>query len=279
MEPGPILEVADLRVEFGSGRALLAPSRSRVVAVDGVSFNIARGETLGVVGESGSGKTTLGRAVLRLIEPTSGSVCFDGTDVRAASGATLRRMRRRMQIIFQDPAASLDPRMRVAAIVAEPLHIHGLVKTRSEGRKAAEELLERCGMPPSSASRYPHQFSGGQRQRIAIARALALKPGLIVCDEPTSALDVSVQAQIINLLQDLQDELGLSYLFISHDMAVVSHVCHRIAVMRAGRFEEIGPRDHIIHEPREAYTRALLEAVPRMRRGGSQNSELGTQVG
>ncbi len=254
----PILAVRDLSVQF--------PARGGPVrAVDGVAFDLALGQTLGLVGESGSGKTTLGRAVLRLIEPVSGEIRFDGQDLRVARGARLRALRRRMQIIFQDPAASLNPRMRVLDLVAEPLRIHGLVRTRGDASRAVGELLERCGMPPASADRYPHQFSGGQRQRIAIARALALRPSLIVCDEPTSALDVSVQAQIINLLQDLQDELGLAYLFISHDMAVVSHICHRIAVMKDGRIVESGDKRQIIHEPGHPYTRALLAAVPRLR--------------
>lgn len=265
-QENPILRVEKLRVVFPVRRGVMGSARRHTAAVDGVSFDLRRGETLGVVGESGSGKTTLGRAVLRLIEPTSGSVSFEGDDILAARGRTLRAHRRRMQIIFQDPAASLDPRMRVADIVAEPLRIHGLVTNRAEAREVVDGLLDRCGMPPSAAGRYPHQFSGGQRQRIAIARALALKPAMIVCDEPTSALDVSVQAQIVNLLQDLQDELGVAYLFISHDMAVVAHLCHRIAVMKDGRIVEIGTRDQVIERPGEAYTRALLEAVPSVRR-------------
>ncbi len=252
----PLLDVENLRVVFkgADGR--------RTTAVDSVSFRIDRGETLGVVGESGSGKTTLGRAVLRLIEPAAGSIRFEGTDVLAAGRAELRRLRRRMQIIFQDPASSLDPRMRVADIIAEPLHIHRLVRTDAEAERAVFGLLDRCGLPRDAARRYPHQFSGGQRQRIAIARALSLKPAFLVCDEPTSALDVSVQAQIINLLADLQQHEGLAYLFISHDMAVVAHLCHRIAVMHRGRFVELGPRDRVIGRPEHPYTRALLDAVP-----------------
>lgn len=233
-----------------------------VKAVDGVSFSIARGETLGLVGESGSGKTTVGRTLLRLQPATGGKVVFDGTNVFAASGDTLRRLRRKMQIVFQDPAGSLNPRMRIASIVAEPLEVHGVARGRDELRVKVEELLERAGMPKTAADRYPHEFSGGQRQRIGIARALALGPKFIVCDEPTSALDVSIQAQIVNLLGDLQRDLGLSYLFISHDMAVIQHVCTRIAVMYKGKLVEIGERDQILHDPQHEYTKRLLSAVP-----------------
>jgi ABC-type oligopeptide transport system ATPase subunit len=241
---------------------VLQRTSGHVKAVDGVSFDLARGETLGLVGESGSGKTTVGRAVLRLIEPTSGEVRFDGEDVLGAAGSRLRALRRQMQIVFQDPAGSLNPRMRIAQIVAEPLVVHGLVKGEGELRKQAEALLVRCGMPALALDRYPHEFSGGQRQRIGIARALALRPKFIVCDEPTSALDVSIQAQIINLLMDLQRDMGLSYLFISHDMNVIQHVCRRIAVMYQGRVVEMGERDQILHEPRHEYTKRLLSAVP-----------------
>jgi peptide/nickel transport system ATP-binding protein len=232
-----------------------------VKAVDGVSFDIGRAETLGLVGESGSGKTTVGRAVLRLIEPTSGSVRFDGQDVLAAGGAPLRALRRQMQIIFQDPAGSLNPRMRIAEIVGEPLIVHGMAGGK-DLRRRVEELLVRCGMPAPAADRYPHEFSGGQRQRIGIARALALSPKFIVCDEPTSALDVSIQAQIINLLMDLQRDLGLSYLFISHDMNVIQHVCRRIAVMYQGQIVEAGERDQVLQDPQHPYTKKLLSAVP-----------------
>ncbi len=257
-EPQPLLNVENLRVVFRG-----ADGRKNT-AVENVSFRLNRAETLGVVGESGSGKTTLGRAVLRLIEPDAGSVRFEDTDILAASRGTLRRLRRRMQIIFQDPASSLDPRMRIADIIAEPMRIHRIVRSRVEAERAVLDLLDRCGLPRDAAGRYPHQFSGGQRQRIAIARALSLRPSFIVCDEPTSALDVSVQAQIINLLQDLQQSEGLAYLFISHDIAVVGHLCHRIAVMRRGRFVELGQRDRIINHPIHPYTRALLDAVPRL---------------
>jgi len=204
----------------------------------------------------------VGRSILRLIPPTSGSVSFDGVDVLGARGARLKALRRQMQIIFQDPAGSLNPRMRIAAIVGEPLVVHGLVRSRDELRAQVERLLERCGMPAAAADRFPHEFSGGQRQRIGIARALALRPKFIVCDEPTSALDVSIQAQIINLLSDLQAEFGLSYLFISHDMAVIQHVCRRIAVMYKGKIVEEGTREAILGAPQHKYTQSLLSAVP-----------------
>jgi len=238
-----------------------------VKAVDGVSFEIAHGECLGLVGESGSGKTTVGRTLLRLNPATDGRVTFAGQNVMTARGGDLRRLRRDMSIIFQDPAGSLDPRMRVESIVAEPLDVHGLAGSRKERRAKVGELLEKSGLPASAMTRYPHQFSGGQRQRIGIARALATNPKFIVCDEPTSALDVSVQAQVINLLTDLQRDLGLSYLFISHDMAVVQHVCQRIAVMKDGKIVEMGDRADVIERPREEYTKRLLEAVPEAKVG------------
>lgn len=255
----PLLRVRDLKTYFSVRSGLLRRVTGQIKAVDGVSFDLARGETLGLVGESGCGKTTVGRTILRLLRATGGQVIFDGQDVLAASGAALLALRRRMQIVFQDPAGSLDPRMRVGRIVAEPLVVHGMEKGREAA--AARELLDRCGMPASAADRFPHEFSGGQRQRIGIARALALQPDFLICDEPTSALDVSVQAQIINLLVDLQDEFGLSYLFISHDMGVIDHVCDRVAVMKEGRIVEIGPRDDVIGAPSHAYTRTLLAAV------------------
>ena len=258
----PLLEVSDLRTHFPVRTGVLGRVTGHVKAVDGVSFDLARGETLGLVGESGSGKTTVGRTLLRLQPATSGRVAFDGTDVFDASGENLRKLRRRMQIVFQDPAGSLNPRMRIASIVGEPLEVHGMSSGRDELRAKVEELLERCGMPRTAADRYPHEFSGGQRQRIGIARALALGPEFVVCDEPTSALDVSIQAQIVNLLGDLQRALGLSYLFISHDMAVIQHVCTRIAVMLHGKIVEIGERDQILHDPQHDYTKRLLSAVP-----------------
>ena len=263
VQPEPaLLEVRDLCTHFPIRSGLLSRRAGWIRAVDGVSFSIGRGQSLGLVGESGSGKTTVGRTILRLIRATGGSVRLDGTDVLAANGGQLKALRRQMQIIFQDPGGSLDPRMRVGSIVGEPLVVHGLGGTRSELREKIARLLERCGMPAEAARRYPHEFSGGQRQRIGIARALALQPKLLICDEPTSALDVSIQAQIINLLMDLQHEFDLSYLFISHDLAVVQHACPQIAVMRAGRIVEHGLREQVLQDPQHEYTRALLEAVP-----------------
>ncbi|RMH30455.1 MAG: ABC transporter ATP-binding protein [Planctomycetota bacterium] len=258
----PLLVVEDLKTYFPIRSGLLQRVTDHFKAVDGVSFKVDRGETLGLVGESGCGKTTVGRTLLRLIPATGGRVIFNGHDVFRASGSELQKLRRDMQIVFQDPAGSLNPRMRIAAIVGEPLVIHGMVKDKDELRERVENLLVRCGMPKAAADRYPHEFSGGQRQRIGIARALALEPKFIVCDEPTSALDVSIQAQIINLLMDLQSEFGLSYLFISHDMAVIQHVCKRIAVMYKGKIVEEGSREEIINNPQHRYTQSLLSAVP-----------------
>ena len=258
----PLLSVHDLHVHFPVRRGVLQRVVDHVRAVNGVSFHINRGETLGLVGESGCGKTTVGRAILRLIPATSGRVVFDRQDVFALGAQELRQLRQRMQIIFQGPAGSLNPRMRVGQIVGEPLLVHGMAKKGDALRRKVEDLLVRCGLWPEAADRYPHEFSGGQRQRIGIARALALKPALIVCDEPTSALDVSIQFQILNLLKDLQDEFNLSYLFISHDMAVVHHICNRIAVMHSGTIVEQGSADQIINDPQHAYTKALLAAVP-----------------
>jgi oligopeptide transport system ATP-binding protein len=257
----PLLSVRDLKTHFPVKRGILQRTVGYVKAVDGVSFDLAPGETLGLVGESGCGKTTVGRTVLRLLPATGGEVVFDGKSVFQQSAVDMRALRREMQIIFQDPGGSLNPRMRVGRLVGEPLVVHGLA-TGDELRVRVEELLERCGLWKQAADRYPHEFSGGQRQRIGIARALAVQPRLIVCDEPTSALDVSIQSQILNLLDDLQDEFGLSYLFISHDMAVVHHVCDRIAVMFNGRIVEVGPRDQVIHDPQHDYTKARLSAVP-----------------
>jgi ABC-type oligopeptide transport system ATPase subunit len=257
----PILEVKDLQVHFPIRRGLLQRTVGHVKAVDGVSFTLNRGETLGLVGESGCGKTTAGRALLRLIPATGGTAAFDGQDIFSLAPEAMRTLRRRIQIIFQDPGGSLNPRMRVGNIIGEPLLVHGLA-TGDQLRSRVEELLVRCGLWKQAADRYPHEFSGGQRQRIGIARALALDPDLIVCDEPTSALDVSIQSQILNLLKDLQDERGLSYLFISHDMAVIHHICHRIAVMREGKIVEMGLRDEVIRSPKQDYTKELLEAVP-----------------
>lgn len=262
-----LLSVRGLNTHFPVKTGLLQRTTGWVRAVDGIDFDIAKGETLGLVGESGCGKTTVGRTILRLIPATSGQVKFEGRDIYEASGASLKELRRHMQIVFQDPAGSLNPRMRVLNIIGEPLLVHGLVKDPADLRERVETLLVRCGMPKAAADRYPHEFSGGQRQRICIARALSLEPAFIVCDEPTSALDVSIQAQILNLLKDLQRDLKLSYLFISHDMAVIQHMCDRIAVMYKGRIVEAGPKSKVINHPEHPYTQSLLSAVPIARPG------------
>jgi len=257
----PLLQVRDLRKEFPVRGGLLRRQTAVVRAVDGVSFDLAAGETLGIVGESGSGKTTLGRLVLRLIEPTAGSVHFDGEDLLALHAAALRQRRRSMQLVFQDPFGALDPRQRVGDIVGEGLAIHRLAHGEARRAKVAE-LLARVGLPDDAGERYPHQFSGGQRQRIGIARALALEPRLIIADEPVSALDVSVQAQIVNLLGDLQAALGIAYLFIAHDLRVVEHVAGRVAIMYLGRIVELADSTALFAAPHHPYTRALLSAVP-----------------
>ena len=257
----PLLEVRDLTKHFPRRRALFGPPPTPVRAVDGVSFAIMPGETLGLVGESGCGKTTTGRAILRLVEPTSGSVRFDGHDVLALRGADLRRLRRRMQIVFQDPFSSLNPRMTIGAIVREGLTIHGLAEGDAADRRV-NQLLDEVGLRPQYASRYPHEFSGGQRQRVGIARALSVEPSFIVCDEPVSALDVSVQAQVINLLADLRRDRGLAYLFIAHDLAVVEHIADRVAVMYLGHIVELATSRDLYREPLMPYTQALLSAVP-----------------
>ena len=257
-----LLEVRDLCVYFPLRSGLLGRSRKVVRAVDGVGFSIEPGETLGLVGESGCGKTTLGRALLRLVEPTSGSVRFEGRDVLAAGGGELKTLRRAMQVVFQDPWSSLNPRMTVGAIVGEGLEIHGLARGVDLQRRIGE-LLEQVGLPASAGLRHPHEFSGGQRQRIGIARALAVDPRFLVCDEAVSSLDVSVQAQVLNLLLDLREKRGLTYLFISHDLAVVRSVSHRVAVMHLGEIVEIGPADEVLTRPRHPYTQALLAAVPK----------------
>jgi oligopeptide transport system ATP-binding protein len=258
----PLLEVSDLRMYFPiTSGILLSRHVGDVRAVDGISLTVERGETLGLVGESGCGKSTVGRSILRLYRPTGGRVVFDGTDITWTEGATLRAVRRRMQMIFQDPYASLNPRMTAAGIVAEPLEIHA-VGTPGERRQRVRDLLATVGLDPSYGDRYPHEFSGGQRQRIGVARALALHPDLIVADEPVSALDVSIQAQIINLLERLQSEFGLTYLFIAHDLSVVRHISDRIAVMYLGRIVELARSRELNDRPIHPYTVALLSAVP-----------------
>jgi oligopeptide/dipeptide ABC transporter ATP-binding protein len=264
MNPPPLLEVRDLKVHFPVQHGLFSRARSWVRAVDGVSFTLAPVETLGLVGESGCGKTTLGRAVVRLVEPTSGSIHFADEDITQLQGAELRTRRRGFQMIFQDPVASLNPRLTVEDIVGEPLDIHQLASDKAARRKRVEELLESVGLNAAHTQRYPHEFSGGQRQRIGIARALAVEPRLLVCDEPVSALDVSVQAQIVNLLQDIQRARGLSYLFVAHDLAVVEHISHRVMVMYLGHVAEIAESKRIVSAPKHPYTQALISAVPEM---------------
>ncbi|MBB1593252.1 ABC transporter ATP-binding protein [Achromobacter sp. UMC46] len=278
-DSSPLLQARDLRVHYPVRSAGWFGKPVLARAVDGVSLELARGETLGLVGESGSGKTTLGRAVLRRTPLTAGSIHFKGEDITHAGKSQLRELRRHMQLVFQDPSTSLNPRHTVFEAIAEPLIVHGWRAGRDALRQRVAELIGQVGLPADAAARYPHAFSGGQRQRVGIARALAIRPDLIVADEPVSALDVSVRAQIINLFQDLQQELGLSFLLIAHDLAVVRHVSHRIAIMYAGQVVETGSRDDIYDRPRHPYTRALLAAVPEPERGASSRQAFAAAAG
>ncbi|MCI0547856.1 MAG: ATP-binding cassette domain-containing protein [Candidatus Rokubacteria bacterium] len=262
VDPEEILIVRDLVKHFPVSGGFLGGSAGVVKAVDGVSFSIRRGETLGLVGESGCGKTTTGRSILQLERPTSGQVIFEGRDLTAMTDAELRAVRRRMQVIFQDPYSSLNPRMTVGQIIGEPLAVHGIVPDRRGRIARVKEILGHAGLLPAMADRYPHELSGGQRQRVGIARALAMEPALIVCDEPVSALDVSIQAQIINLLEELPAEFGLTYLFVAHDLSVVRHISDRVAVMYLGKIVEITDRASLYTSPQHPYTKALLSAVP-----------------
>ena len=258
-----LLRVQGLKVHFPVTEGVVVQKRiGSVKAVDGVSFELRRGETFGLVGESGCGKSTTALAVLRMLEPTAGRIVFEGEDVTRLGPAGMRPIRRRIQMVYQDPFGSLNPRMKVRDIVGEPLVVHGLAADRSAYRARVAELMDLVGLLPDMADRYPHEFSGGQRQRIGIARALALEPSLLICDEPVSALDVSIQAQVVNLLMDLQERLGLTYLFIAHDLSVVRHISDRIGVMYLGRIVEIATRDALFAEPKHPYTQALLAAVP-----------------
>jgi oligopeptide transport system ATP-binding protein len=257
-----LLEVKNLQMHYPITAGLFARQTGSVKAVDNVSFTIARGETLGLVGESGCGKTSMARCIVQLYKPTSGEVLFDGEDLVKLKGGKMRAMYRRVQFIFQDPYGSLDPRMTCGDIIGEPLKVHKLTKGKDAYRARVAELLTLVGLNPYMANRFPHEFSGGQRQRIGIARALAVEPELLICDEPVSALDVSVQAQIINLLEELQEKFGLTYLFIAHDLSLVRHISHRVAVMYLGRLVEVAESDELFSNPQHPYTKALLSAIP-----------------
>jgi oligopeptide transport system ATP-binding protein len=262
-EAAPLLQVRGLKMHFPVTEGMIARRHiGDVKAVDGVDFAIARGETLGLVGESGCGKTTMGRCILRLEKPTAGEILYDGVDIAKLGRRQLVALRRKIQVIFQDPYSSLNPRQKVGSIIGEPMMVHGVEPDRTRRGERVRELLSLCGLNPNFADRYPHEMSGGQRQRVGIARALALNPEFIVCDEAVSALDVSIQAQIINLLEDLRDELNLTYLFIAHDLSVVRHLCQRVAVMYLGRVVELAECDELFDHPLHPYTRALLAAVP-----------------
>ncbi|MBS0550799.1 MAG: ATP-binding cassette domain-containing protein [Proteobacteria bacterium] len=259
----PLLQVKGLRMHFPISEGVFMRRQiGEVKAVDGVDFSLKRGETLGLVGESGCGKTTTGRCILQLEKPTGGEILYDGVDINALGANDRRALRRRIQVIFQDPYSSLNPRMKVGDIIGEPIKVHGLVPDATKRAARVRELLSICGLNPSFADRYPHEMSGGQRQRVGIARALALEPEFIVCDEAVSALDVSIQAQVINLLEDLRERFGLTYLFIAHDLSVVRHLCQRVAVMYLGRIVELADCDELFDNPLHPYTRALLGAVP-----------------
>jgi ABC-type oligopeptide transport system ATPase subunit len=263
----PLVQVRDLVKHFPTTRGVVFQRRiGAVKAVDGVSFDVLRGETLGLVGETGSGKSTTARLIMRLLAPTAGEVRFDGHDITRVKGAQLKAVRRAMQMIFQDPYSSLNPRKTVGSIVSQPLEIHGCERDRSQRKRRVQELMDTVGLNPEHYNRYPHEFSGGQRQRIGVARALALRPKLLIADEPVSALDVSIQAQILNLLRDLQRELGLTLLFISHDLSVVRYMCDRVAVMHLGKIVELASNEALYRSPRHPYTRELLASIPGARR-------------
>lgn len=273
MKTDIILETKGLKKHFPIRKGFFLRESGAVKAVDDIDLTIYRGETLGLVGESGCGKSTLGRSLIRLYEPTAGTIQFDGADFLNAKGENLRKQRKDLQMIFQDPFASLDPRMTVGQIIEQPFHIHNLLGPQ-EREARVKQLLELVGLKASHVNRYPHEFSGGQRQRISIARAIALDPKLIICDEPVSALDVSIQAQILNLLKDLQERLNLTYLFISHDLSVIEHVCDRIAVMYLGRIVEISSRDELFKNPQHPYTQALMSSIPSIGTGKKKMSKI-----